>query len=125
MCPRRYRPTTCRLLLVLAIALTLLACGTSPPPSSVRIDVTTKPGTDLAFDPARVVAPAYERVSLVFSNASTLAHNLVLLTPLEVATREIIQPGESDVVQFDAPAPGTYRFVCSIHEDMSGTLETR
>lgn len=125
MLPRR-DSSTVRRMAVLAVCFTMLACRASAAPGvAVKLEVTTKLGTELAFEPDRVVAPAHVRVSLVFSNASTLDHNLAFLSPLDAATRPIVQPGESDQLVFDTPAPGSYRFVCSIHEDMSGTLETR
>jgi len=126
MRPPRYWPVKFRRSLVLTVVLAFLACRPSAVPEvPAPLEVTTKLGTELAFDPARVVAPSQVRVRLVFSNVSTLAHNLVLLSPLDGGTRPIVQPGESDVFEFDTPPPGTYRFVCSIHEDMSGTLESR
>lgn len=111
---------------LLAVCFTLFACRASAAPViDVHLEISTKPGTELAFAPDQVVAPANARVVLAFSNASTVAHNLVFLSPIDGATRPIVQPGETDELEFDTPAAGAYRFVCSIHEDMSGTLETR
>lgn len=126
MRPRRDRAFTLLCTLVLAVVVLVLACNASAAPAvSARLQVATRPETELAFDPASVIAPAHVRVSLTFTNASTMDHNLVLLSPLDGATDPIVPPGASDAVEFDAPGPGTYRFVCSIHEDMSGTLEIR
>jgi len=117
---------TVRRVALLAVCLMLFACRASAAPVvAVRLDVSTKPGTELAFAPNQVVAPANARVELAFSNASTVAHNLVFLSPIDGTTRPIVQPGETDKFGFNTPAAGNYRFVCSIHEDMSGTLETR
>jgi plastocyanin len=117
---------TVRRMAVLAICFAMLACRASAAPGvAVQLEVSTKPGAELAFDPDRVVAPAHMRVRLVFSNASSVAHNLVFLGSLDAATRPIVQAGDSDQVEFETPAPGSHPFVCSIHEDMSGTLETR
>jgi plastocyanin len=117
---------TVRGLAVVAVCLTVLACRASAAPgAAVQLEVSTKAGAELAFDPGRVVAPAHVRARLVFSNASSVAHNLVFLGSLDAATRPIVQAGDSDQVEFETPAPGSHRFVCSIHEDMSGTLETR
>jgi len=111
---------------ILAICLAMLACRASAAPGvALQLELTTKPGTELAFDPDRVSAPAHVPVSLVFTNASSVEHNVVFLGPVDAATRPIVQPGETDVVEFETPAPGSHRFVCSIHEDMSGTLEIR
>jgi plastocyanin len=121
----RHDSHTVRRVAVLAACFTILACRASAAPGvAVRVEVSTKPGTELAFAPDRVVAPAHVRVKLVFINASSVAHNLVFLGYLDAATRPIVQPGDSDHVEFQTPDPGSHRFVCSIHEEMSGTLET-
>jgi plastocyanin len=113
------------LILGAVVAVMLLACRTSARPGDVRVEVSTGPGTELTFEPAHIVAPAQTHASLVFSNSSTLPHNLDFLGPVAARTRAIVQPGASDVIDFETPAAGTYRFVCTIHEDMVGTLETR
>ncbi len=41
---------------------------------------------------------------------------------LEGATRTIVEPGDSDEVEIVIHSPGTYPFVCTIHESMQGSL---
>ena len=61
-------------------------------------------------------------MAVTFANASTLEHNLVFLAPIDERTREIVRPGEADLMEFETPAAGNYRFVCTVHEEMLGAL---
>ena len=92
-------------------------------PGPVSVEVGTAEGADHRFVPALVSVPAGAEVRLVFHNRSTASHNLSFTGPLEpIRTRTIMEPGEQEVVEFVAPAPGSYPFVCTVHEGMSGEL---
>jgi plastocyanin len=108
-------------------ALLLAACAASTqgtlvaqPPLEVTIE--TAPGDELAFVPAEVRVPGELPVTITFRNASNLSHNLVFTTGITAATRTIVAPGTSDRLQLGQPAPGTHRFVCTIHMGMAGAL---
>lgn len=107
-------------LLVIAVAGCVLIRG-----EAVRVEVSSAAGEELRFVPAQVALSAGAKVALSFANGSTVAHNLVLLLPTEIGTRAIVAPGVTDAFEFEAPPAGTYRFVCTIHEGMEGTLEVR
>lgn len=92
---------------------------------AVPLEVRTQPGEGTGFDPASVSARPNTPVALTFTNVSVLEHNLVFLDPITVSTRAIVRPGESDHMEFVTPAAGTYQFVCTIHEDMGGSLVVR
>ena len=53
---------------------------------------------------------------------TTLAHNLVFTAGVTGATRTIVEPGAFDQVVLATTTPGTYRFACTIHVEMAGTL---
>jgi plastocyanin len=126
---------------VIALLLLLAACGgtgsapttPAPPDSSspatpsnpgggVELAIATDTGADLKFDPAAVTVPAGATVSLTFENRATVPHNLTFSEPLSAATSTVVSPGASETVEFTAPDPGTYDFVCTLHPGMSGTL---
>ena len=42
--------------------------------------------------------------------------------PINAATATTVPPGESETIEFTAPDPGEYPFVCTLHPGMEGTL---
>ena len=102
------------------------AATCSPPPGEpCEITVGTDSAVDLKFDPAEVTVPTGVAVRLTFENrSSTEPHNLTFEeAPINVGTETIKLPGESETVEFTAPGPGEYPFVCTLHEDdMTGVL---
>ncbi len=89
------------------------------------LEILSQQGEGIAYVPASITAPAGTLVAISFVNVSTLDHNLVFLDPLDVRTEEIVQPGESAGLEFVTPEPGQYGFVCTIHEEMRGSLVVR
>lgn len=120
---RLRRPTLWVLMAVLIVPSGCEALAIARP--AVPLEVRTQPGEGTGFDPASVSAPPDTPVALTFTNVSALEHNLVFLDPVTVGTRAIVRPGESDHMEFATPAAGTYQFVCTIHEDMRGSLVVR
>ena len=84
--------------------------------------VSTAPGERLAFAPPDVSVPAGTPLRLTFRNASAVAHNLVFTTGVTAGTNAIVDPGMSETLAIGPLANGTYRFVCTIHEEMTGEL---
>lgn len=99
-----------------------MAPAATPAFGGVELTVATGAGHELRFTPPDVVAPSGVVIQLTFRNESAETHNLVFQDGVRAATRLDVGPGESDVVRFDAPGPGAYRFTCTIHPNMSGTL---
>jgi plastocyanin len=87
--------------------------------------LTTAAGETTAFDPAEAVVEATGPIAITFRNASSLPHNLTFTAGLTAATRTIVSPGTSDELVVSPLAPGTYPFVCTIHDGMAGTLIVR
>jgi glucose/arabinose dehydrogenase/plastocyanin len=88
----------------------------------VEITVGTDAGSELLFDPLEVSVPAGATVRLTFVNESTVPHNLTFGEPINVATATTVPPGEEETIEFVAPEPGEYEFVCTLHPGMEGTL---
>jgi plastocyanin len=108
---------------VTAALLCVAGCEViAAPQPSAFLAVRSRPGDELAFDPAHLYAPRDSVVRVTFSNASSVEHNLVFVEPLAGRTREIVLPGEEDVVDLRTSGPGSYRFVCTVHVGMEGTL---
>jgi plastocyanin len=100
------------------------APGVSASPAGEATDLTigTDTGAELRFDPDAATVPTGARVALTFENRSTLPHNLTFNAPINVATSPIVAPGASETIEFTAPEPGAYPFVCTLHPGMEGTL---
>lgn len=95
---------------------------TASPPGSVDVTITTAAGETTAFEPAVTVVQTAGPIALTFRNGSGLPHNLVLTAGSTAATRTIVEPGSSDELLLPPLPPGTYPFVCTIHDGMAGTL---
>ncbi len=100
------------------------SAGASPGGGDAEAAITigTDPGSALLFDPETATAAADSAVTLTFQNESTVPHNLTFQDPINVATSTIVSPGAAETLEFTAPAPGDYPFVCTLHPGMDGVL---
>ncbi|HXG25856.1 MAG TPA: cupredoxin domain-containing protein [Candidatus Binatia bacterium] len=94
----------------------------APGGETVQLTVGTDTGTELRFDPATVSAPAGSTIQLTFENRSTTPHNLTFDAPINQATAQVVNAGDSETLEFPAPDPGSYTFMCTLHPGMEGTL---
>ena len=93
-----------------------------PAGQSVEITIGTAAGSDLRFEPDVVTVPEGAAVTVVFENRSSVAHNLTFPAPINAASSPIVGIGATETVEFIAPGPGEYTFVCNLHPGMEGTL---
>jgi plastocyanin len=113
-------------LLGLVLLLAGCAIGAGKAASgTVDVTVRTALGQELGFAPAELTVPAGVRVRVIFTNVSSVAHNLVFTSGIEASTRTIVEPGASDQLAFTPAGPGAYPFVCTIHDGMRGTLSVQ
>lgn len=97
--------------------------GTASAGETVQLTIGTDAGTALEFDPTTVSAPAGATLQVTFENRSAaLPHNLTFGEPINDATATIIDPGGTESLEFPAPEPGDYQYVCTLHPGMEGTL---
>jgi glucose/arabinose dehydrogenase/plastocyanin len=97
--------------------------GTAGSGETVQVTIGTDTGAQLVFDPTTATVPAGSSVELTFENRSTSTpHNLTFGEPINEATATVVDPGASEVLEFTAPDPGDYQFVCTLHPGMEGTL---
>ena len=69
--------------------------------------------------------PSAGTLTITFHNGSALAHNLVFTSGISVSTGSIVEPGSIERLSVAPLKPGRYRFVCTIHEGMAGSLRRR
>ena len=98
------------------------SAGASPAGDATPLTIGTRTGTETEFEPDEVSVPAGSRVSVTFTNLASIPHNLTFSAPINVATSPAVDPGASETIEFDAPEPGDYTFMCTIHPGMEGTL---
>lgn len=95
---------------------------TSPPlpanltPVSLAVELTGFYPANPDFAPDPLSVPAGSRVTLTFRNTdlNPLGKHDWTLDGVEGARTEVIAVGEEQAIVFDAPAPGTYTFYCSV-----------
>jgi plastocyanin len=140
MPPARHRRTAGVLSVGLAAAVLLAGCSNSQSSASRRPhsgsasatlvggvqQITVQATSTYRFVPSTItVHPGPVRVELVNTGKAGQAapHNWSLLG-LPGAATPLVQAGGSAVITFTAPSPGTYTYVCTIHEKQgqTGTL---
>ena len=84
-------------------------------------------GTEFSFKPDSITLTKGEKVKIVFTNAGKAPHDLTI-EGLGIKTK-VIGSGQTDSIEFVAPASGTYTFYCSIpgHREagMKGSIEIK
>ena len=101
------------------------SAAASPPGDgeTVQLTIGTDTGAALQFDPTTATAPAGATIQLTFENrAAGVPHNLTFGEPINQATSTTVQAGASENLEFPAPEPGDYQYVCTLHPGMEGTL---
>lgn len=85
--------------------------------------ITVTAGDDFRFHPATIVVHPGE-VRLILKHTGTGAPHDWRLTGFPADSVPLTDAGQTRVVTFTAPAPGHYKFDCSIHinQGMVGTL---
>ena len=127
----------------LALALTLSACGGGGGEGgntggtgggetgggtggATAITIGTDKAAELKFIPTTAEAPANTQVQLTFRNDSTSQpHNLVFQEGITAKTADLVAAGASETLEFTTPGAGDYKFVCTIHPGMEGTLTVK
>ncbi len=107
--------------LAVLIGAAVLGCSGASASLSA-IEISTAPGHELGFEPKAPSVDFAASIVLTFRNRSSQAHNLVFVDTIDAATRTIVEPGTSDEIGLVVPGPGSYPFVCTIHEGMHGSL---
>jgi azurin len=135
---------------ILALVLILLGCGRETKPQQRVVDLYIESDGDfLAFRPDTLTCPTGALVRLTFHHTGrfiSARHDWVLVYPSQleslakdalandgiistkddpriIAATPMCDKGGSVMVQFIAPKPGDYPFLCSTHaDDMRGIL---
>ncbi len=97
--------------------------GSGGAAAGTTLTVGTDKAAELKFEPTTITAPANTQVSLVFNNESnSVPHNLKFQEGIQAGTSDNVAAGASETIQFTTPAAGDYKYICSIHPGMEGTL---
>lgn len=84
-------------------------------------------GSEFKFEPNLITVNKGDEVKITFKNIGNAPHNLAI-PELNIETKTI-RKGETDIIEFTAPASKTYEFICSVpgHKErgMEGELEIR
>lgn len=122
-------------ILILSLVLVLAACGGSAAETdggnagggtvAVVDGVVEMTADDLEFDASVIQAPAGQPFTIAFTNLESALHNVAVYVeeggePIVIG--ELIGENETDDVEVDGLAAGTYYFRCDIHPEMEGTI---
>lgn len=112
---------------LVALALSVSACGGATPTSTIPIPsgALELRAADLKFAPSHLSLEADQPFVLYFANADTVPHNVVIVGPdgTRLFVGDIISGSTQQVDDIPALAPGTYKVLCDVHLEMSGTLK--
>jgi plastocyanin len=104
---------------IVVFALAAPACGGGGGSDCTSVNATKLTGTltlkDFSFSPNCFSVASGSTISL--ANHGSRAHNF---TGNDTHVAVAVLPGKTG--EATAPAPGTYRFVCTIHPEMTGTI---
>jgi plastocyanin len=115
-----------------SFVVALAACGggtgpygsmnQSPPPPPPPAGNTVAATPSLAFTPSSLTVNAGETVTFAFG---AVAHNVTFDTPVAATPADI--PGNNSNVSVDRAftTAGTYRYHCTIHPGMAGSIVVR
>lgn len=110
------------------LAMALVACGGGDGDGAPETATLAFEGNDeLRFVPASASVPAGSTVDVTLTNTGALEHTWVLVTAdvdvnaadveaqaIGGASSGIVPGGESTIFSFEAPAVGTYQYVCTV-----------
>lgn len=113
------------------MALTLLtaACagGGSATTIAVPSGAVVLKAADIKFSPARLSVEAGQPFVLYFDNADSAQHNVVIVAGdgTRLFVGDILPASTQHVSSIPALAAGTYKLICDIHPDMTGSLDAK
>jgi plastocyanin len=109
----------------MAVLTGACAGGTAGPSVSIPEGALEVRAVDMAFAPTALSAPADQPFALVFDNADSVPHNLVILSSdgSRVVASDVFTGAAVRLLQVPALAAGSYRLHCDIHPEMRGDLE--
>ena len=125
------RPRRWPALPVIAVLLLVGACGPTagaggpPPPAPPGGAVIS--AAAIAFDRTELVVPAGDAFPLLFENRESAPHNVTIVDDVDrtLFVGEIFSGPASRTYDVGPLPPGTYRFRCDVHPEMSGTVIAR
>lgn len=125
--------------LTLALAVALGACSAAEPSTeaagasdgnaggtvAVTGGIVELSADNLEFDASVIEAPAGEPFTIVFTNLETEPHNVAIFVSEggeSIVASDPIGEGETQELEVEGLAAGTYYFRCDIHPEMEGSI---
>jgi len=123
-----------KLFAVVALAVLLVGCTSAPPQATTQITVEA---SDFAYQPASIIVPVGEPVTITLNNIGNIEHDFVVeeISVTDVETSDVgsaahhqsgheaevdydlhffAKAGDTASLQFTALEPGTYEVFCSV-----------
>lgn len=78
----------------------------------------------LKFEPVSMPAPAGEDFVIFFDNREAYPHNVRVLdgSGTTLVASGVFTGPTTQLIQMPAVEPGTYKLLCDVHPDMSGSM---
>ncbi|HEY7295801.1 MAG TPA: cupredoxin domain-containing protein, partial [Dehalococcoidia bacterium] len=111
--------------LVGALAVLGVVSGVATLAGRTTVSAAAKSGASpvtmkgFSFKTARVNTRAGQSVRLLVKNDSPALHNFTIK---QLGVAETLLPGSEKLVQLQNVAPGSYTYICTLHDGMTGTL---
>lgn len=97
--------------------VTFTATAVAPAEFTAEVDVRNN-----FFQPASVTIPAGSRVRWTWRNTSGVVHNVASMGPPSFPSSAAAISGDGSTYQHVFAAAGTYRYECTLHAGMTGTV---
>lgn len=127
------------IILTMLLALLVAACGGGEPEGPQTQVITYSFSGEFVFDPATLTAKSGDNMRITLDNSnSSLEHSWILVpsgidvaaSPEEIEAQAvsadtnsgIIAVGDSKTINFTAPDPGAYEFVCTVAGHLAGGM---
>jgi len=85
----------------------------SPTPADATVKSFTVEGKNFSFSPSTLTVNKGDTVKITFNNTGSYPHNWGV-DEFTGARTQIVQPGQSDTIQFVADKAGSFEFYCSV-----------
>jgi plastocyanin len=113
---------------IIAVALVSSSGVAAAQNEPTQLSISTPADTPIAFDTDTLQVTAGADVVVTYTNDSSIPHNWHLFAGGDATAPTIVKtpfgagPGDVETVEFTAPDPGSYYYVCDFHPNMSGQL---
>jgi plastocyanin len=106
------------------VGLILAGCaGASPTPAGTPAVTLPLSAMNLAFDQSTLSVPADQTFAIELDNKDAVPHNVAISGNGQSRNSDPFTGPATRTLVFAALPAGTYTFLCSVHPDMTGTVQ--